>query len=124
MVMIYRPVAHGAQIDPLALILFFQNDHKLPGKADDLLVDPVRSFAQVMVMLNSGNAHMAPCPGIADEEALNVPVFIDQFVCIVAVDSPAGPAVQARRTYPQVHQFSGCHFQKLLCIQSQILRIC
>lgn len=71
-IMIVETVAHGAQVDPLIPINLAKDVHEPLRKSNDLLIDVIGSFAHVVIVFHSGNAHMTGRSRIADKEAFNI----------------------------------------------------
>lgn len=110
-IMIVGAVAHGAQVDPLTPINLAKDLHESLRKSNDLLIDEIGSFAHVVIMFHSGNAHMTGRSRIADKEAFNIFILIEHLIRVIAIKRTAVFPVETGRTDAQIGQLPGRELQ-------------
>ena len=106
-IMIVETVAHGTQVDPLTPINLAKDLHEPLRKSNDLLIDVIGSFAHVVIVFHSGNAHMTGRSRIADKEAFNIFILIEHLIRVVAIKRAAVFSVETGRTDAQIGQLPG-----------------
>lgn len=74
------------------------------------------SFAHIVIVFHSGNTHMTVSSRIANKKALNIFIFVQQLIRIVAVESTAIFTVKASRTYTHISKLSGRELQQFFFI--------
>ena len=110
-IMIVETVAHGTQVDPLTPINLAKDLHEPLRKPNDLLIDVIGSFAHVVVVFHSGNAHMTGRSRIADKEAFNIFILIEHLIRVVAIKRAAVFPVETGRADAQIGQLPGRELQ-------------
>ena len=110
-IMIVETVAHGAQVDPLTPINLAKDVHEPLRKSNDLLIDVIGSFAHVVIMFHSGNAHMTGRSRIADKEAFNIFILIEHLIRVVAIKRTAVFPVETGRADAEIGQLPGRELQ-------------